>query len=440
MKTESRYRVWYLDQEGCSQAIRAGKAVQADLTDYGGNDFVLEFLMGTGLWGVMTGMEPDGLKKGNGKPWRALNGVEVLRELAGVERVAHCGKIVRDTRLMRVAGFNAEAIRRAQARGQPVVDPETLANHLGRISPRSAARTFTAHVELMQRKRWIRGKVYVADAHEIIVPYGRTSERLGKVGEKYGYKLVILMNVASGRERVVGYVLAPLPKSERTLLRIILRGLAARLGPVQRWLEVLILDRGYWGAQYLLALHRRYGIEVVTRAQHDELSFVQDLDALVKDPQTDWQTRPETHSRLGDIQVRCAGVQAVPLLDAQGRLLGHLNGVVADEYDRAGRPLRDEQGQERPRLHYATTLPTAQHPHRTRSYYGQRWTIENQGFRELTQGWALDRLAGRQFNALNSRTAFVLMLYNADRVLRMKHPGPWQQERQTLRAWGEHGI
>lgn len=204
-------------------------------------------------------------------------------------------------------------------------------------------------------------------------------------------------------------------------------------------MEVLILDRGYWGAQYLLALHRRYGIEVVTRAQHDELSFVQDLDALVKDPQTDWQTRPETHSRLGDIQVRCAGVQAVPLLDAQGRLLGHLNGVVADEYDRAGRPLRDEQGQERPRLHYATTLPTAQHPHRTRSYYGQRWTIENQGFRELTQGWALDRLAGRQFNALNSRTAFVLMLYNADRVLRMKHPGPWQQERQTLRAWGEHG-
>jgi len=384
-------------------------------------------------------MRPDGLRKGNGKPWRALNGVEVLRELARVQRIAQCGKLLRDTRLMRVAGFNAEAVARARGRGRAVVDPETLANHLGRISPRSAAAAFGAHLELMRRKRWMRGNVYVADAHEIIVPYGRTYQRLGRVGDKYGYKLVLLMNVTEGRERVVGYVLAPLQKSERTLLRIILRGLAERWGPVGRWLHVLILDRGYWGAEYLLDLHRRYGIELVTRAQHDDLALVQDLEGLVSDPGLRWQTWDETHSRLGPIQVKGVGVEGLSLVDAHEHLWGRMNAVVADEYDPQGQRLRDEQGQPRPRFHYITTLPTAAHPHRIRRYYRQRWTIENQGFRELTQDWALDRLAGRRFNALNSRTAFVLMLYNAERLLRMKHPGPWHQERQRLRAWGEPG-
>ena len=180
-----------------------------ELTGYGVNDRVLDFLVESGLWRVLTSMEPDGLKKENGKPWRALNGVEVLRELARVERIAHCGKIVRDTRLMMIAGFNAEALERARARVQAVVDPETLANHLGRISPRAAAQTFGAHVAWMRRKRWIRGHTYVADAHEIIVPYGRTSERMGRVGDKWGYKLVIVLNATPERERVVGWEWSP---------------------------------------------------------------------------------------------------------------------------------------------------------------------------------------------------------------------------------------
>lgn len=33
---------------------------------------------------------------------------------------------------------------------------------------------------------------------------------------------------------------------------------------------------------------------------------------------------------------------------------------------------------------------------------------------------------------LTSRIAFALMLYNAERILRMKHPGPWAEERKCL--------
>jgi hypothetical protein len=412
--------------------------VQVELSAYGANDFVLEFLISSGLWSVVTSMTPDGLKKQNGKPWRALNGLEVVRELARVERISRCGKVLRDARLMMMAGFNAEAVYRAREAGKPVVDPETLSNHLGRISPRAAGRAFAEHVGLMRRKRWIRGGTYVADAHEIIVPYGRTSERLGQVGEKYGYKLVLLLNVTPERERAVGFVLAPLHRSERTLLRIILRSLQERFGPVGEWIKTLVLDRGYWGAGYLLGLHRRYGMDLVTRAQHEDLGIVQELDRLVAAPEIPWQWRQEVHSRLGPMAVRCAGVEGLDVYDERSQLVGQLNGVVAEEYDSSRRErMRDEQGEVRPRVHYVTTLPTAAQPARIRGYYGQRWVIENQGFRELTQQWALDRLAGRRFNTLNSRIAFALMLYNAERLLRMKHPGRWQEERERLRGLGE---
>jgi hypothetical protein len=435
---ETPYALWTRDDAGCAEAIRLGKAVEVELSAYGGNDFVLEFLIGSGLWSVLTSMAPDGLKMENGKPWRALNGVEVLRELARVERISQCGKILRDARLMMLAGFNAEAVQKAREAGKPVVDPETLSNHLGRISPKAAARAFADHVGLMRRKRWIRGGTYAADAHEIILPYGRTSERLGKVGEKYGYKLVLLLNVTPRRERAVGFVLAPLHHSERTLLRIILRSLQQRFGPVGEWMKTLVLDRGYWGAEYLLGLHRRYGMDVVTRAQHEELGIVKDLEGLVCSPETPWQWREETHSHLGPMAVRCAGVERLDVCDERQKVIGQLNGVVAEEYDRSRRErMRDEKGQVRPRLYYVTTLPTAAKSPRIRGYYGQRWGIENQGFRELTQEWALDHLAGRRFNALNSRIAFALMLYNAERILRMKHPRPWQEERERLRGLGE---
>jgi hypothetical protein len=436
MKACPTYRVWFRDDAACAAAIRSGGAFDVEASSYGANDVVLEFLVTSGLWGLLVSMEPDGLQKDNGKPWWALDAAEVLRELAGVDRIAHCGKVLRDVRLMMLAGFNAQAVSRAKARDRPVVDPETLANHLARISPRSAARTFLDHVALMRRKRWLRGGVYVADAHEIIIPYGRRSERIGRVGEKYGYKLVILLNAAEGRERVVGYVLAPLQCGERAMLRIILRALDRRFGPLGKWLRILLLDRGYWGASFLLGLKKHYGIDVVTRAQHGDLAFAQELDAFAAAPDAPWTSGRQTHSRLGDIEVRLAGFDALDLYDEHDRLVGHLNGVVADEYDLGGQRLRGEDGELRPRFHYASTLPAARRPGRIRGYYGRRWVIENQGFRELTQDWALDTLAGRRFNALNARIAFALMLYNADRLLRAKHPDLWEEAHRRRLAFG----
>ena len=91
MKAEESWRIWTESQQRCEEAIGAGEAVEVVPTAYGENDFVLDFLQRSGLWGVLTGMQADGLRRANGKNPRTLNGVEVIRELAGIERIERCG-------------------------------------------------------------------------------------------------------------------------------------------------------------------------------------------------------------------------------------------------------------------------------------------------------------------------------------------------------------
>jgi hypothetical protein len=438
MSDEVAWRIWSEGQDRCEEAIARGEPVEVIPTAYGQNDFILDFLERSGLWSILTGMQAHGLRRANGKKPETLNGVEVIRELAGIDRIQHCGKVLRDTRLMLRAGFNAEQVQAAERDQRAVIDPETLGNHLARISPRSSQATFTEHVHWLRSRRWIRGGVYAADAHEITIPYGRRHERLGQVGVKFGFKLLLVINVSEERERIVGYTLAPLQTSEKTMLAGILRRLDRDVGRLDRWMKILVLDRAYWGAEYLNTLHRRFGIHVVTRAQHDELEAVQWIEKALEDAR--WVEREETRSRLGRIRIRLASVPGVPLFDDRGRCHGALNAVVADEYTLEGERLRDEKGDVRPRFYYVTTLPCEPRPYAIRRLYLRRWVVENQGFRELTQRWKIDTLTSRSFAANQARLAFVFMLYNAERILRMKYPGPWQQERRRLSNLGEAGL
>ena len=146
MKACPTYRVWFRDDAACAAAIRSGGAFDVEASSYGANDVALEFLVTSGLWGLLVSMEPDGLRRDNGKPWWALDAVEVLRELAGVDRIAHCGKVLRDVRLMMLAGFDAldlydehgrivHALREGLACGEPL---ERVLGRLETEPPRDA--------------------------------------------------------------------------------------------------------------------------------------------------------------------------------------------------------------------------------------------------------------------------------------------------------------
>ena len=47
-----------------------------------------------------------------------------------------------------------------------------------------------------------------------------------------------------------------------------------------------------------------------------------------------------------------------------------------------------------------------------RGVYRQRWGIENQGFRYLSETWNIDRPAGHSYGAVLARLVFVFMICN----------------------------
>lgn len=397
--------------------------------------------MGSGLWDVFASLRPGRLRKENGKPWRALNGLEILRELAWIDRIAHCGRVIADTRLMVIAGFNAEEISRARRTGGLVVSPETLGNHLSRMEPPAVRDAFYRHVAVLRERKWVGRGIYAADGHEITFPHARGWEGMGKVGEAHGYKLLTLVRVAPLGERIVGFALAPLHISEHRLLRIVLRQLDQKVYPVRKLIEVLVLDRGYWGAEFLLGLRKEYGFHFVTRAQHEGLGVVKDVEGLLQNEKLAGEAVKvlEDRSRLGKIEVHLRAFEDMPLYADKDRLVGHANVVVADEFDLQGQPLRNSDGKPR-RFHYVTSDRVKSDPYKPRKYYLSRWVIENQGFRNLTQRWSLDVPAARNFRAIFSRTAFVLTLANAESVVEELFPGPWHEERKRLGKLGVPGL
>jgi hypothetical protein len=436
------FKTWLRDDPRVREAILEGRPVEANLTEYSSNDFLLEFLMGSGLWELLVSMKPDGLRKENGKPWRALNGLEVLRELAWVDRIAHSGRVIRDTRLMMIAGFNAEEIERQRRRNDLVVTPETLGNHLARMSPLAIGRTFYKHVELLHDHKWIGPGTYAADGHDITFPHARGWPGMGKVGEAYGYKLLLLTRVDPGKDRIVGFAIGPLQTSEHLLLRMVLRQLNRAVCPIRKLIKTLVLDRGYWGAEFLLGLRRRYGFHFVTRAQNDVQGLAQDVEGLLGDPGTagkEISRREKRPRRREEIEVRLRAFEKLPLYERHGKEVGTANVVVADEYDLEGKPLLNSEGKLR-RYYYVTSLPAHKDPYEIRKHYLLRWGVENQGFRNLTQRWSLDVAAGRSLNSIVARTCFVLVLANAERIVEELFPGPWRLERRRMGKLAVQGL
>ena len=47
-------------------------------------------------------------------------------------------------------------------------------------------------MEVIRRKRWLRGGVYAVDGHDILIPYGQGYEGARRISPgAYGYKLLV---------------------------------------------------------------------------------------------------------------------------------------------------------------------------------------------------------------------------------------------------------
>ena len=323
-----------------------GRPFDAFLTERGRFDAMFDFMLRNGLWSAATGMRPSGLKKNNGIPYKLLNGVECLREMAGIDTPANCGPLLKDAYLLERIGFTAEKIQGRLRKDQTIIDPESLLNHLSRFTKGDLEAGFQQHLDVIRHKRWLRGGVYAVDGHDIMIPYGQGYEGAHHISDgAYGYKLLVLLNVQDDCELIVGYVLGSLQDSEITMLRQMLRRLNQTMGPLRQWLKILLMDRGYWGTDLFCELKQDYGIDFVSRVRDEKMDVNGTIQRQLDETDRTWDTFAEERQFSGRKeaqQVRVTALRPITLIsDEKPHRQIAVNIVVAIQSHANGAPILD---------------------------------------------------------------------------------------------------
>jgi len=89
---------------------------------------------------------------------------------------------------------------------------------------------------------------------------------------------------------------------------------------------------------------------------------------------------------------------------------------------------------------YVTSLDAEKDPFKIYKFYKDRWTIENQGIRYLSQRWNLRDLAGRSLNSIQTRIWTILILYNVMKILEMKYENKMGKLQDKMREKGERSY
>ena len=438
-------KVWLRNEKEIEEAIINGEETEVLESDFGASELLVDFLKETGFWDIITRM-PIKMGKNNGYPGKIILGILILKELMAIGKIAGAGKIIQDGKLMADIGFNLEKIKKAEKEEKGVIDLDTLRNHLKKISQEDSNKAFYEHIRLLREKRWIRGQEYVADAVELEVPYGETFEGMGRVWKKkekrykYGYKLELLMNVTTtGRLRFIGAALGLINSDEKALLITIFEKIEKHLGrgKVGEIIDSLTLDRGYWGAHFLWKLKHRWKADFVTLVRDDDLDFVKHVEYYQRGVEPTFKERwiqVKKRGRKEKKKLRICGINGLYLrrYSRQGKEkdLGKVNAVIVyDEYKKRKR-----------RRIYVTTLNAKEDPFKIYTLYKDRWTIENQGIRYLSQRWSIRDFAGRSLNSIQARILTVLTLYNAVKILEMKYEDKIEKLKDEMREKGERSY
>jgi hypothetical protein len=438
------FRIWEKDRQRVEQDIVEGCPFDVFVSERGRLDGMLDFMLRTGLWAAATGMRPAGLKKDNGIPYELLNGVECLREMAGIDTPANCGPLLKDSYLLERIGFTAEKVESRLAQDRTVIDPESLLNHLGRFTEGDLEAGFLQHLEVIRRKRWLRGGVYAVDGHDILIPYGQGYEGARRISEgAYGYKLLVLLNLQDDCELIVGYILGGLQESEITMLRRMLARLDKTMGPLREWLKILLMDRGYWGTDLFCELKQDYGIDFVSRVRDQKMDLNGHIQRQLEEadrPWTSFQEERQFSGRRETQNVRVTALRPITLISDETAAHRQIpvNIVVAIQSHANGSPILDKNGKDISRTDYIASLAPGRYGVKVRGLYRGRWGIENQGFRWLSQTWDIDRPAGHSYGAVLARLVFVFMIYNARHLFEKesRHRPDYAEQLRQLRSYG----
>jgi len=286
--------------------------------------------------------------------------------------------------------------------------PDTLRDALRRVGESAWLHAQAAGVQSLYQRQLVRGKVYAVDGS----------------GLGDDFRLVALVCVSATRPIIVAWRLLSGPASEKGQEAVVTRSLIEQVlevaGP--QAISLLLADALYADGPLLAWLKYRKGIDALVSLPEDRLLY-QDLQGLAAGQLIDWTHHRYLRTIQGHKQVREVEVTAAGELTSwEGFTEKAASYGVADASLWACL-IRDVTTQE-------TTAAPPRALVSTRRFadgfaalqaFRPRWHIEDDTYRELKEGWGLEKQRwGRDFAAALGRTTLTCLAFNTAQVYRLQ--------------------
>jgi hypothetical protein len=286
--------------------------------------------------------------------------------------------------------------------------PDTLRDALRRIGESAWLQAQQKGVQSLYQRQLVHGKVYAVDGSGL--------------GDEL--RLVALVCVSASRPIIVAWRLLSGQASEKGQEAAVTRSLIEQVlqvaGP--QAISLLLADALYADGPLLAWLKYRQGIDALVSLPEDRLLY-QDLKGLVDGHLIDWTHHRYMRTIQGHKQVREVEVTAAGELTSWDGFTQKAASYGAPEASLWACLIRD-----------VTTEETAAEPPRalvsTRRFvdgfaalqaFRPRWHIEDDAYRELKEGWGLEKQRwGRDFAAALGRTSLTCLAFNTAQVYRSR--------------------
>jgi hypothetical protein len=284
--------------------------------------------------------------------------------------------------------------------------PDTLRDELRRISDTAWLKAQKAGVRALYAQGLVGGQVYAVDGS----------------GLGAGLRLVCLVCVSGARPVIVAWRLLEGPASEKGQEAVVTRELieqALELGG-PRCIGLLLADALYADGPFLAWLKYVKGIDALVALPADRLVY-QDLQGLAQGGLIPWTQHRYTRTVAGHkhrrvVEVACAGKLTsweafVDAATAYGHADASLWGCLIREVEPSCWPVAEAQALVSTRA-WADGFVALQ-------AYRPRWHIEDDAYRELKEGWGLEKQRwGRDVEAAHGRVTLTVLAFNTAQAYR----------------------
>lgn len=286
--------------------------------------------------------------------------------------------------------------------------PDTLRDELRRIEAAAWLKVQRAGVAALYRRQFVRGRVYAIDGS----------------GLGNDFRLVCLVCVSGARPTIVAWRLLEGSASEKGREAAVTRELieqALELGGPD-CIDLLLADALYADGPLIAWLAYAKGIDVLTPLPADRLMFTDAL-GLARRGLLSWSRHRYVRTIRGRKQARTIAVAAVGELSSWDSFVEAARGHGVADPSLWVALIRELAPEEQPLEDCWALVSTRRWADGYAAFqaFRPRWHIENDGYRELKEGFGLEEQRwGRDAAAARGRTTLTILAFNTAQVYRTR--------------------